>query len=182
LGKQATEAALRAHNLSDYRIIYFATHGLLPGEIRCQAQPGVVLTPPDEPAKSHAFDGLFDASEIASLSITADLVVLSACNTAASGKANGGQSLSGLAASFFRAGARSLVVSHWQVPSAATSALMSSMFKTLSDTPSMYVDAALRTAQLRLSKEPGFAHPFFWAAFVVMGDGATKPLDAEQRQ
>lgn len=182
LGKQATEAALRAHNLSDYRIIYFATHGLLPGEIRCQAQPGVVLTPPDEPAKSHAFDGLFDASEIASLSITADLVVLSACNTAASGKANGGQSLSGLAASFFRAGARSLVVSHWQVPSAATSALMSAMFNTLSNTPSMSVDAALRAAQLRLSKEPGFAHPFFWAAFVVMGDGATKPLDAEQRQ
>ena len=182
LGKQATEAALRARNLSDYRIIYFATHGLLPGEIRCQAQPGVVLTPPDEPAKSHSFDGLFDASEIASLSITADLVVLSACNTAASGKANGGQSLSGLAASFFRAGARSLVVSHWQVPSAATSALMSAMFNTLSNTPNMAVDAALRAAQQRLSKEPGFAHPFFWAAFVVMGDGATKPLDAEQRQ
>ncbi len=104
LGRQATEAALRARNLADYRILYFATHGLLPGELRCQAKPGVVLTPPLEPAKSRDFDGLFDAGEIASLSIPADLVVLSACNTAASGKANGGDSLSGLAASFFRAG------------------------------------------------------------------------------
>jgi len=182
LGGGATEPALRARNLADYRILYFATHGLLPGEIRCQSQPGIVLTPPSEPAETHFGDGLFDASEIAALPMTADLVVLSACNTAASGKADGGQSLSGLAASFFRAGAKSLLVSHWQVPSAATGALMSSMFATLSQTPSMSVDTALRTAQLGLSKAPGFAHPFFWAAFVLMGDGAIKPLDEEQRQ
>ncbi|OYX79167.1 MAG: hypothetical protein B7Y82_03205 [Sphingomonadales bacterium 32-65-25] len=182
LGGRATEPALRARNLADYRILYFATHGLLPGEIRCQSQPGIVLTPPSEPAETHFGDGLFDASEIAALPMTADLVVLSACNTAASGKADGGQSLSGLAASFFRAGAKSLLVSHWQVPSAATGALMSSMFATLSKTPNMSVDTALRTAQLGLSKAPGFAHPFFWAAFVLMGDGAIKPLDEEQRQ
>lgn len=182
LGARATEPALRARNLADYRILYFATHGLLPGEIRCQSQPGIVLTPPSEPAETHFGDGLFDASEIAALPMTADLVVLSACNTAASGKADGGQSLSGLAASFFRAGAKSLLVSHWQVPSAATGALMSSMFATLSKTPNMSVDTALRTAQLGLSKAPGFAHPFFWAAFVLMGDGAIKPLDEEQRQ
>ena len=182
LGGQATEPTLRARNLADYRILYFATHGLLPGEIRCQSQPGIVLTPPSEPAETHFGDGLFDASEIAALPMTADLVVLSACNTAASGKADGGQSLSGLAASFFRAGAKSLLVSHWQVPSAATGALMSSMFATLSKTPNMSVDTALRTAQLSLSKAPGFAHPFFWAAFVLMGDGAIKPLDEEQRQ
>ena len=182
LGGQATEPTLRARNLADYRILYFATHGLLPGEIRCQSQPGIVLTPPSEPAETHFGDGLFDASEIAALPMTADLVVLSACNTAASGKADGGQSLSGLAASFFRAGAKSLLVSHWQVPSAATGALMSSMFATLSKTPNMSVDTALRTAQLGLSKAPGFAHPFFWAAFVLMGDGAIKPLDEEQRQ
>jgi CHAT domain-containing protein len=182
LDGRATEHALRARNLADYRILYFATHGLLPGEIRCQSQPGIVLTPPSEPAETHFGDGLFDASEIAALRLTAELVVLSACNTAASGKADGGQSLSGLAASFFRAGARSLLVSHWQVPSAATGALMSSMFATLSKTPNMSVDTALRTAQLGLSKSPGFAHPFFWAAFVLMGDGAIKPLDEERRQ
>lgn len=180
LGEQATETALRARNLAEYRILYFATHGLLPGEIRCQSQPGIVLTPPSEPAETHFGDGLFDASEIAALPMKADLVVLSACNTAASGKADGGQSLSGLAASFFRAGAKSLLVSHWQVPSAATGALMSSIFATLSKTPNMSVDTALRAAQLDLSKVPAFAHPFFWAAFVLMGDGAIKPLDEEQ--
>lgn len=180
LGRKATEAALRARNLADYRILYFATHGLLPSEIRCQAQPGVVLTPPSEPATSRDFDGLFDATEIAELAIPADLVVLSACNTAASGKANGGDSLSGLAASFFRAGSRSLLVSHWQVPSAATSALMSAMFSIMAKVPDMSVDAALRTAQRRMMKETGAAHPFFWAAFVVMGDGSTKPLQVEQ--
>lgn len=181
LGRQATEASLRARRLADYRILYFATHGLLPGELRCQAQPGVVLTPPVEPAKSRNFDGLFDASEIAEMSIPVDLVVLSACNTAASGKANGGDSLSGLAASFFRAGSRSLLVSHWQVPSAATSALMSATFSIMAKSPEMSVDAALRAAQQRMMKEAGAAHPFFWAAFVVMGDGATKPLEVEQR-
>ena len=181
LGQQATEAALRARKLADYRILYFATHGLLPGELRCQAQPGVVLTPPSEPAKSRSFDGLFDATEIAEMSIPADLVVLSACNTAASGKANGGDSLSGLAASFFRAGSRSLLVSHWQVPSAATSALMSTTFSIMSKSPDMSVDTALRMAQRRMMKEAGAAHPFFWAAFVVMGDGSTKPLQVEQR-
>ena len=179
LGRKATEAALRARKLADYRILYFATHGLLPSEIRCQAQPGVVLTPPSEPAKSRNFDGLFDATEIAELSIPAKLVVLSACNTAASGKANGGDSLSGLAASFFRAGSRSLLVSHWQVPSAATSALMSATFAAMAKSPDMPVDAALRVAQRRMMKEPGAAHPFFWAAFVVMGDGAAKPLEPE---
>ena len=122
---------------------------------------------------------MFDATEIAELSIPAELVVLSACNTAASGKANGGDSLSGLAASFFRAGSRSLLVSHWQVPSAATSALMSATFAAMAKSPDMPVDAALRVAQRRMMKEPGAAHPFFWAAFVVMGDGAAKPLEPE---
>lgn len=181
LGDQASEAELRERRLADYRILYFATHGLLPGELRCQAQPGIVLTPPATPAKSHNFDGLFDASEIARLLIPADLVVLSACNTAASGKANGGDSLSGLAASFFRAGARSLLVSHWQVPSAATNALMSAVFNTLAEAPNMPIDTALRVAQLQIMKAPGASHPFFWAAFIVIGDGSTTPLQAEKR-
>lgn len=180
LGDQASEAAFRERRLADYRILYFATHGLLPGELRCQAQPGIVLTPPTMPAKSRNFDGLLDASEIARLLIPADLVVLSACNTAASGKANGGDSLSGLAASFFRAGTRSLLVSHWQVPSAATTALMSAIFNTLAEAPNMSIDTALRAAQRQVMKAPGASHPFFWAAFIVIGDGSTAPLQAEK--
>ncbi len=179
LGAQANEAALRDRKLSEYRILYFATHGLLPSELKCQAQPGVVLTPPTETPRAAAFDGLFDASEIAALSIPAELVVLSACNTAASGKANGGESLSGLAAAFFQAGARSLVVTHWQVPSAATSSLMSSMFNVMGASKATSIDEALASAQTRLFNNPATAHPFFWAAFVVMGDGLTTPLAEE---
>lgn len=179
LGDKATESAFRGRRLADYRILYFATHGLLPSELRCQAQPGVVLTPPQVTPQTRSFDGLLDASEIAGMTIPAELVVLSACNTAASGKANGGESLSGLAASFFQAGARSLVVSHWQVPSAATSALMSEMFSIMGSSKDMPVDAALRAAQARLYKTPAYAHPFFWAAFVVMGDGQSTPLASE---
>ncbi len=177
LGEDANEAALRGENLADYRILYFATHGLLPGELRCQSEPGLVLTPPASPAASHESDGLLNASEIAKLSISADLVVLSACNTAAAGDNLGGESLSGLAAAFFHAGARSLVVSHWQVPSAATRRLMSSMFGAMGTTPDLPVDTALQRAQLEMIRDPAAAHPFFWAAFVIMGDGATKPLE-----
>ncbi len=182
LGAQANEAAFRDRNLADYRILYFATHGLLPSELKCQAQPGVVLTPPAQTPKFAELDGLLDASEISSLSIPADLVVLSACNTAASGKANGGESLSGLASAFFQAGARSLVVSHWQVPSAATSALMAAMFNVMGEAKATSVDEALQAAQARLFNNPETAHPFFWAAFVVIGDGLTTPLSEEAKQ
>lgn len=177
LGQDANETELRGENLSDFRILYFATHGLLPGELRCQSEPGLVLTPPALPAASHESDGLLDSSEIAKLSINADLVVLSACNTAASGDNLGGESLSGLAASFFHAGARSLVVSHWQVPSAATRRLMSGMFGAMGAEPDMPADTALQRAQLDMIRDSATAHPFFWAAFVIMGDGATKPLE-----
>jgi CHAT domain-containing protein len=136
-----------------------------------------VLTPPLQPAVSPDNDGLLDSSEIARLSIKADLVVLSACNTAANGKNFGGESLSGLAASFFHAGARSLVVSHWQVPSAATTRLMASMFGAMGAAPDLTIDDALRKAQLEMLGDSRTAHPFFWAAFVIMGDGAIKPLE-----
>lgn len=178
LGADANEAGLRGETLEDYRILYFATHGLLPGELRCQSAPGLVLTPPVTPAQSRDNDGLLDSSEIAKLSIKADLVVLSACNTAADGKNFGGESLSGLAASFFYAGARSLVVSHWQVPSAATTRLMSTLFGTMGEMPDLTIDDALGKAQLEMIADPRTAHPFFWAAFVVMGDGAIKPMGA----
>jgi len=176
LGADADEEGLRKERLDDYRILYFATHGLLPGELRCQSEPGLVLTPPAAPALSHEQDGLLASSEIAKLSIKADLVVLSACNTATSARGFGGESLSGLASSFFHAGARSLVVSHWQVPSAATSRLMSSMFGGMGENTNLPVDEALRDAQLRLADSPESSHPFFWAAFVIMGDGTTRPL------
>ena len=168
--KDANEEKLRQVKLDDYKVLYFATHGLLPGELKCQAEPGLVLTPPKK-ANSRNNDGLLEASEIASLKLNADLVVLSACNTAGSGGKFGGDALSGLAEAFFYAGAKSLVVSHWQVPSKATASLMSKMFKELGPELKLGASLAMRKAQTTLINKKETSHPFFWAAFVVVGDG-----------
>ncbi|MFY7963229.1 MAG: CHAT domain-containing protein, partial [Elsteraceae bacterium] len=113
LGREATAASFQSRDLSSYRILYFATHGILPGELKCRTKPGLIFTP----SPSHA--GLLDTSEISQLKLNADLVVMSACNTAGASEL-GGESLSGLAESFIFAGARSLIASHWQVPSRET--------------------------------------------------------------
>jgi CHAT domain-containing protein len=171
LQEQANEQNFNRQSLADYRVLYFATHGLLPGELKCQAEPGLVLTAPPQQATNKSQDGLLAASEIAALKLNADLVVLSACNTAGSGGKFGGEALSGLAESFFFAGARSLVVSHWKVPSAETAQLMSGMFATLGPSLQGGVSPALKSAQAVLIAEKKTSHPFFWGAFVVVGDG-----------
>jgi len=171
LAGDATESNFYKQNLADYRVLYFATHGLLPGELKCQNEPGLVLTPPHIQVDDAKSDGLLSASEVSSLKLNADLVVLSACNTAGSNGRFGGDALSGLAESFFFAGARSLVVSHWQVPSAATAQLMSGLFESLGPDLVGGTSLALQKAQSRLIADPQTAHPFFWAAFVVVGDG-----------
>jgi CHAT domain-containing protein len=126
MGEGASETALRKASPGDYRILYFATHGLIPGELQCQNEPGLVLTPPAAPVAQEAADGLLAAGEIVSMDLRADLVVLSACNTATPGGGRTGTgALAGLADAFFRAGARSVLASHWQVPSAATGAMVS---------------------------------------------------------
>jgi CHAT domain-containing protein len=169
LGARATEAAFRAEPLDQFRVLYFATHGLLPGELSCQTQPALALSPPTVPATSRSDDGLLDASEIAGLRLNADLVVLSACNTAEGGTKFGGEALSGVAQAFFFAGARTLVASHWEVPSVPTVALMVGMFQRLGVGGG--TAEALRQSQLALIAQPRTANPFFWAAFTVLGDG-----------
>ena len=177
--EKATETNLRQLKLDQYRVLYFATHGLLPGELKCQAAPGLVLTPPGEQSKDKESDGLLEASEVANLRINADLVVLSACNTAGGGGKFGGEALSGLAEAFFHAGARSMIVSHWQVPSAATAQLMSGTFAYLGPQLSTGSSPALRDSQMKLIANKTTAHPFFWAAFVVVGDGLAASTPAE---
>jgi len=174
LGDEATEQGLRGQDLAEYRIIYFATHGVVPGELQCQNEPGLVLTPPAAGyGQSRAEDGMLDASEIATLTLRADLVVLSACNTATSQAATlGGGSLSGLAEAFFHAGARSMLATHWQVPSVSTEQLMRETFAMIGAKPDIAVDEALRASQLDAIGRLGTSHPFFWAAFVIIGDGA----------
>jgi CHAT domain-containing protein len=113
-GADASETIVKNAKLDDYRIVYFATHGLVAGEVekfaKVKAEPALALTIPDTPTDLD--DGLLTASEVAQLKLNADWVVLSACNTAAEGNP-GAEALSGLARAFLYAGARSLVVSHW---------------------------------------------------------------------
>ena len=131
--------------LADYRIVYFATHGLVAGDVKGLAEPSLALSIPEQP--SELDDGLLTASEVAQLKLNADWVVLSACNTIAGDKP-GAEALSGLARSFFYAGARALLVSHWAVDSEAATRLTTSTFDRLKSDPKIGRAEALRQAML----------------------------------
>jgi CHAT domain-containing protein len=170
LGSRASEPLLRKANLDRYRIVEFATHGLLSGEIEGLGEAALVLTPPSE--ASPANDGLLTASKIASLKLSADWVVLSACNTALGNSSAVG--LSGLAQAFFYAGARSLLVSNWPVASEATVKLTTNAFKALAAEPAIGQAEAMRRAMMAMlsaDNPPEFSHPLFWAPFTVLGEG-----------
>jgi CHAT domain-containing protein len=172
-GTAATERRVRETDLARYRVVAFATHGLLPGELQCQAEPALALSPPATPTKGE--DGLLDASEVAMLKLDADWVVLSACNTAGPDGTLGGESLSGLTRAFFYAGARALLVSHWAVASGPTVDLTTGMFAAQAKDPTIGKAEALRRAQAAVRAKPQTAHPFFWAPFVLVGDGGATP-------
>ena len=177
LRERATETRARAMDLADYRVIAFATHGLVAGELTGVAEPALVLTPPDE--GSEADDGLLTASEIATLELDANWVILSACNTAAADGTPGAEGLSGLAKAFFYAGARALLVSHWSVNSEAAVAITTGMLDEMAKEPDIGRAEALRRSMLAMMETEGrdyFAHPMFWAPFVVVGEGGT-PAD-----
>jgi CHAT domain-containing protein/tetratricopeptide (TPR) repeat protein len=174
LGARATEREVKnlseTGKLAQYRIVHFATHGALAGQVTGSAEPGLLLTPPD--IASEEDDGYLTASEIAALKLDADWVILSACNTAAGG-AEGAEALSGLARAFFYAGARSLLVSHWAVNSDATVKLITSAMRQLAANASMSRAEAMRHSMLDLidHSTPREAHPAYWAPFVVVGEG-----------
>ena len=170
-GAQATETRVKQTALAQYRVVSFATHGAIAGEMSGVAEPGLILTPPAKGTELD--DGYLTASEAAQLKLNADWVLLSACNTAAPDGTPGAEGLSGLAKGFFYAGARSLLVSNWAVASQPTVALTTGMLRRYAADPALGKAEALRQAMLQLRANPKYAHPLFWAPFVVVGEGGT---------
>jgi tetratricopeptide (TPR) repeat protein len=174
LGERATETEIKrlseAGELAKYRVIHFATHGALAGQISGNSEPGLILTPPAEATGTD--DGYLSASEIAALKLDADWVILSACNTAAGG-AEGAEALSGLARAFFYAGARALLVSHWSVYSDSTVKLITDAVRRMAANKSIGRAQAMRQSMLAMIDRgrPYEAHPAYWAPFVVVGEG-----------
>ncbi len=175
LGTRATEAEVKrlsaGGELAMYRVLHFATHGAMAGELDKDREPGLILTPPA--TASEEDDGYLSASEIAALKLDADWVILSACNTAAGGAASA-EALSGIARAIIYAGARALLVSHWAVYSDATVKLVARAAAAMARDARVGRAEAMRRAMLALIEKgaPHEAHPAYWAPFVVVGEGA----------
>ncbi|QDP19650.1 CHAT domain-containing protein [Sphingomonas xanthus] len=181
-GAEFTDAALLAQSdrLDQYRVLHFATHGLVTSpRPDCPARPALVTS-----FGPQGSDGLLSFREVFDLKLDADVVILSACDTAGTataaisreaGIATGGNyALDGLVRAFVGAGARSVVASHWPVPDNydATKRLVGGLVEAR---PGQALAGALGEAQAKLMDDARTSHPFYWAAFIILGDGA-KPL------
>jgi len=185
-GDKFTDTGLEARNdLSQYRIIHFATHGVVTARApKCAAQPALLTS-----FGGNGSDGLLTFREIFDLHLDADLVILSACDTAGkasvaatqqAGLATGGDvALDGLVRAFVGAGARLVIASHWPVPDDfnATQRLITGLFSAPPGTPTV---TALRMSERALMDDPNTSHPFYWSAFATVGDGEIPVIRSKQ--
>lgn len=181
IGKQANEKSVREAGLDQYRVVAFATHGLVPGDLSGLLEPALALTAPAIAGITDS-DGLLTMGEIFELRLNADWVVLSACNTGTAAGA-GAEAVSGLGRAFFYAGTRALLVSNWPVETTSARALTTDVFARQAADPKLPRAEALRQARIALIDGAGFvdpktnntvfsyAHPIFWAPFTLIGDG-----------
>jgi CHAT domain-containing protein len=167
LGDQATKEAFRSAPPAAYRNIVFASHAIMAGEAGLD-EPAIVLFPADKPIS----EGLLTASEMAQLRLDADLVILSACNTAAPDGGPYAEGLSGLVRSFMLAGARSMLVSHWAVPTKSAPKITTGFMQAIQADPTARKAEALRSAILSLleSGDAELEHPAYWAPFIIVGE------------
>jgi CHAT domain-containing protein/tetratricopeptide (TPR) repeat protein len=165
LGFEASLSTAKSGELQQYRIVHFATHGLIYG-----AHPqlyGIVLSLVDKQGNSQ--DGFLRLNEIYNLKLAADLVVLSACQTAL-GKDIKGEGLVGIARGFMYSGASRVVASLWKVDDRASAELMKYFYEGLFGQPRLQPAAALRAAQVKMWKQMRWRNPYFWAAFTLQGE------------
>jgi CHAT domain-containing protein len=177
LHKQASVKQVMSMDLTNRKVVMFATHGLIPGELNGLTQPALALSSPEVTGDKD--DGLLTMDKVLTLKLDADWVVLSACNTA-SGEGAGAEAVSGLGRAFFFAGAKALLVSNWPVDSVASRTMMTDLFKNQQKTGGGSKAELLRQAMLNQIDQGGmkegdsmkyaYAHPLFWAPFVVVGD------------
>jgi CHAT domain-containing protein len=179
LGREANEQKVKTTNLSGFKIIVFATHGLVPGELDGLTQPALALTAPAVAGVEG--DGLLTMEEILALKLDADWVVLSACNTGAAA-GSGAEAASGLGRAFFYAGTRAILVTNWSVHSQSARELVTDLFRRQAADSKLSRAESLRQAMMALLDQNGFtdqqgqivftyAHPLFWAPYTVIGDG-----------
>jgi CHAT domain-containing protein len=180
IGEKASESQVKSMDMSDRRVIVFATHALVPGDLDGLDQPALALSSPAVTGDKE--DGLLTMEEIFQLKLNADWVVLSACNTGAAEGA-GAEAVSGLGRAFFYAGTRALLVSMWPVETTSARKLTTGLFRHQKEDPKLSRARALRKSMLKLIDGPGlkddatgkivasYAHPLFWAPFVIVGDG-----------
>ncbi len=181
LGAAANEHTVKTTDLSKYKILVFATHGLVPGELNGLTQPALALSAPEVAGVDG--DGLLTMEEILALKLDADWVVLSACNTG-TGAGAGAEAASGLGRAFFYAGTRALLVTNWSVHSQSARELTTDLFRRQAADPKLSRGEALRQAMMALVDAAGFkdeegkivftyAHPLFWAPYSIIGDGGS---------
>jgi CHAT domain-containing protein len=151
-------------DLNQYRYVHFATHGLL-NSVHPELS-GIVLSMIDE--RGAPQDGFLRAHEVFNLRLSADLVVLSACQTGL-GKEVRGEGLVGLTRGFMYAGSPRVVVSLWSVSDVATAELMERFYKGML-VGKLRPAAALRSAEVAMWKQKRWAAPFYWAAFTLQGE------------
>ena len=164
VGAAALEERFKAE-AGNYRILHLATHGVL--DARSPMYSHVLLSQANNDGKE---DGLLEAWEIMNLDLKADLAVLSACETAR-GRIGAGEGVIGLSWALFVAGVPTTVVSQWKVLDMSTRELMVEFHRQLRTKPEQGKAEALRQASLKLLKQEKYRHPFYWAGFVLVGDG-----------